>query len=88
MHLTGCLETPVWTGDQLAEELPEIVMRRYERTSTLLTSNRPVDDWGKLLGDIAAVTATLGSPHQGHILKCGPRNWRTKTGLPGPLQKG
>ena len=37
-----------------AEELLEIVMRRYERTSTLLTSNRPVDDWGKLLGDSAA----------------------------------
>ena len=31
-----------------AEEMLEIVMRRYERTSTLLTSNRPVDDWGKL----------------------------------------
>ena len=27
-----------------AEELLEIVMRRYERTSTLLTSNRPVED--------------------------------------------
>ena len=33
-----------------AEELLEIIMRRYERASTLLTSNRPVDDWGKLLG--------------------------------------
>src|SRR5487761_2801840 len=33
-----------------AEELLEIIMRRYERASTLLTSN-PVDDWGKLLGD-------------------------------------
>src|SRR6478672_8017164 len=31
-----------------AEDLLEIVMRRYERASTLLTSNRPVDDWGKL----------------------------------------
>ena len=29
-----------------AEELLEIVMRRYERTNTLLTSNRPVEDWG------------------------------------------
>ena len=38
-----------------AEE-PEIVMRRHERASTLLTSNRPVEDWGKLLGDSAAVT--------------------------------
>ena len=33
-----------------AEELLEIIMRRYERASTLLTSNRPVDDWGKLPG--------------------------------------
>ncbi len=40
-----------------AEDLLEIVMRRYERASTLLTSNRPIDDWGKLLGDTAAVTA-------------------------------
>src|SRR5450432_3642073 len=40
-----------------AEELLEIVMRRYERASTLVTSNRPVEDWGKLLGDVAAVTA-------------------------------
>ncbi len=42
-----------------AEELLEIIMRRYERASTLLTSNRPVEDWGKLLGDSAAVTAML-----------------------------
>src|SRR6185437_8087570 len=42
-----------------AEDLLEIVMRRYERFSTLLTSNRPVDDWGKLLGDVAAVSAML-----------------------------
>src|SRR5687768_4193633 len=33
-----------------AEDLLELIMRRYERASTLLTSNRPVDDWGKLLG--------------------------------------
>jgi hypothetical protein len=42
-----------------AEDLLELIMRRYERTSTLLTSNRPVDDWGRLLGDTAAVTAML-----------------------------
>src|SRR5438094_5459141 len=66
-----------------AEDLLEIVMRRYERASTLLTSNRPVDDWGKLLGDRAAVTAMLDRLlHHGHVLKCGPRSWRTKTDLP------
>ena len=31
-----------------------VIMRRYERFSTLLTSNHPVEDWGKLLGDVAA----------------------------------
>jgi hypothetical protein len=45
-----------------AEDLLEIIMRRYERFSTLLTSNRPVEDWGKLLGDVAAVSAMLGPP--------------------------
>jgi DNA replication protein DnaC len=62
-----------------AEDLLEIVMRRYERASTLLTSNRPVEDWGKLLGDSAAVTAMLDRLlHHGHVLKCGPKSWRTK----------
>jgi DNA replication protein DnaC len=66
-----------------AEDLLEIVMRRYERASTVLTSNRPIDDWGKLLGDTAAVTAMLDRLlHHGHVLKCGPRSWRTKTQLP------
>lgn len=63
-----------------AEDLLEIIMRRYERASTLLTSNRPVEDWGKLLGDTAAVSSMLDRIlHHGHVLKCGPRSWRTKT---------
>ena len=62
-----------------AEDLLDIIMRRYERASTLLTSNRPVEDWGKLLGDTAAVTALLDRLlHHAHVLKCGPRSWRTK----------
>lgn len=62
-----------------AEDLLEIVMRRYERASTMLTSNRPVEDWGKLLGDTAAVAAMLDRLlHHAHLLKCGPRSWRTK----------
>jgi len=62
-----------------AEDLLELVMRRYERASTLLTSNRPVDDWGKLLGDTAAVAALLDRLlHHGHVLKCGPRSWRMR----------
>jgi DNA replication protein DnaC len=66
-----------------AEDLLEIVMRRYERSSSVLTSNRPIEDWGRLLGDTAVVTAMLDRLlHHGHVLKCGPRSWRTKTQLP------
>lgn len=62
-----------------AEDLLELIMRRYERSSTLITSNRPVEDWGKMLGDTAAVTALLDRLlHHGHVLKCGPRSWRTR----------
>ena len=72
-----------------AEDLLEIVMRRYERASTLMTSNRPVEDWGKLLGDSAAVTAMLDRLlHHGHVLKCGPRSWRTKMDLLDQETKG
>jgi len=62
-----------------AEDLLEIIMRRYERASTLLTSNRPVEDWGKLFGDTAAITALLDRLlHHAHVLTCGPRSWRTR----------
>lgn len=62
-----------------AEDLLEIVMRRYERASTLLTSNRSVEDWGKLLGDTTSVGSMLDRLlHHGYVLKCGPRSWRAK----------
>jgi len=71
-----------------AEDLLEIVMRRYERASTVLTSNRPVDDWGKLLGDTAATTAMLDRLlHHAHVLKCGPKSWRTKLSTTPSLQE-
>jgi DNA replication protein DnaC len=62
-----------------AEDLLELIMRRYERALKLLISNRAVDDWGQLLGETAAVTASLDRLlHHAHVLKCGPRSWRTK----------
>jgi DNA replication protein DnaC len=41
------------------EFLFEIIMRRYETRSTLMTSNRPLEDWGKLIGDVPSATAIL-----------------------------
>ena len=56
-----------------AEDLLEVVMRRHERASTLMTSNRPVEDWGKLLGDTPAVAAMLDRLlHHGHVLQVRP----------------
>lgn len=73
-----------------AEDLLELVMRRHERASTLFTSNRPVEDWPKLFGDAPAVAAMLDRLlHHGHVLKCGPRSWRTRlhAGVPGKEEK-
>lgn len=46
-------------SQQATEHLLEIIMRRYEVRSTILTSNRPVDQWGQLLGDQPTATAIL-----------------------------
>jgi hypothetical protein len=60
---------------------------RSRRIKIDFALNRPVEDWGKLLGDSAAVTAMLDRLlHHGHVLKCGPRSWRTKTGNTGDAQ--
>jgi DNA replication protein DnaC len=60
-----------------AEDLLELVMRRYERTSTVFTSNRAVDEWGKLLGDTTATSALLDRLlHHAHVVQCGPKSYR------------
>ena len=72
-----------------AEELLEIILRRYERASTLVTSNRPVGDWGQLLGDAAAVSAMLDRLlHHGRLLEYGARSWCSKMNLPAKAQAG
>lgn len=46
-------------GPTAAEDLLEIFVRRHEKASTLITTNRPTEDWGQFLGDIPATTAIL-----------------------------
>jgi len=41
------------------EFLFEIVMRRHQTRSTIMTSNRPIQEWGKLIGDVPSATAIL-----------------------------
>jgi DNA replication protein DnaC len=66
---------PTSAGDELAD----IVMSRYEKSSTLITSNREIDDWVKLLGDAVIVTPLLDRlMHHGHLLKFAGKSWRLK----------
>lgn len=66
---------PANAGDELAD----VIMSRYEKLSTILTSNRPVDDWAKLLGDVVVVTPLLDRlMHHGHLLKFEGKSWRLK----------
>ena len=46
-------------GATAAEDLLEIFVRRHEAASTLITTNRPTQDWGVFLGDVPATTAIL-----------------------------
>jgi DNA replication protein DnaC len=51
------------------EELADVLMSRYEQGSTIVTSNRPLEDWGKLLGDVVLVAPLLDRlMHHGHLL--------------------
>jgi len=60
-----------------AEDLLEIVMRRYERASTILTSNRPLEDWPKLFGDTPAVGAFLDRlMHHSHLAEIRGKSYR------------
>jgi DNA replication protein DnaC len=63
-----------------AEDLLELIMRRYERASTMLTSKRPVDDCGKLLGDTTAVTRSAsGIGRQARVFAGGLGMGRTRS---------
>jgi DNA replication protein DnaC len=61
------------------ECLFEVVMRRYETRSTMMTSNRPLEDWGKLLGDVPSATAILDRfLHHAEIVRMTGRSYRLR----------
>ena len=66
---------PGHAGDELAD----VLMARHEKASTMITSNRPLDDWTRLLGDVVVVTPLLDRLlHHGHLLKFEGKSWRLK----------
>lgn len=64
---------------QAGDELADVLMSRYEKASTIITSNRTVDDWPKLLGDVVVIAPLLDRVmHHGHLLKFEGKSWRLK----------
>ena len=62
------------------EFLFEIIMRRHELRSTMMTSNRPLEDWGKLIGDVPSATAILDRfLHHAEIIAITGRSYRLRT---------
>jgi DNA replication protein DnaC len=73
----GMKQLPLKSG----EFLFEIIMRRYELKSTMMTSNRPLEDWGKLIGDVPAATAILDRfLHHAEVISITGKSGRTPDG--------
>src|SRR5207249_6116316 len=54
-------------------------MRRYETHSTMMTSNRPLTDWGKLIGDVPSATAILDRfLHHAEVLTFSGKSYRLR----------
>jgi DNA replication protein DnaC len=71
----GMKQLPKRSGEYLFE----IIMRRYETRSTMMTSNRPLEDWGKLIGDIPSATAILDRfLHHAEIVTITGRSYRLR----------
>lgn len=71
----GTKQLPKRSGEYLFE----IIMRRYETKATIMTSNRPLEDWGKLLGDVPSATAILDRfLHHAQIITITGRSYRLK----------
>ena len=70
------------------EILLEIIMRRYENRSTMMTSNRPIEEWGKLLSDVPAAGAILDRLlHHAEIIPITGRSYRLQPNAKQPQTK-
>ncbi|HEY0981719.1 ATP-binding protein [Schlesneria sp.] len=69
----GMKQLPKRSGEYLFE----IIMRRHELRSTMMTSNRPLDDWGKLIGDVPSATAILDRfLHRAEVVQITGKSYR------------
>jgi DNA replication protein DnaC len=66
--------------NQMANEmLLEIIHRRYQRAATIIATNRPIEDWGKIFGDNATASAILDRFLENvHFIKITGKSYRLK----------
>lgn len=70
------------------EYLFEIIMRRYENRSTMMTSNRPLEDWGRLMGDVPSAPAILDRfLHHAEVITISGKSYRLKNRGKGRLEE-
>ena len=78
----GLKQLPKRSGEYLFE----IIMRRYENRSTMMTSNRPIEDWGKLIGDVPAAGAILDRfLHHAQIIPITGKSYRLRNNAPAEI---
>ena len=81
----GMKQLPKRSGEYLFE----IIMRRYETRSTVMTSNRPLEDWGKLIGDVPSATAILDRfLHHAEVVQITGKSYRLRHQAPKGQEDG
>ena len=76
----GMKQLPKRSGEYLFE----VIMRRYENRSTIMTSNRPIEEWGKLLQDVPSATAILDRfLHHAEVITIKGKSYRLRGKKPG-----
>jgi len=61
------------------EIILEVIHRRYHTNATMIATNRPIEDWGKIFGDNATASAILDRFLENvHLLKITGKSYRLK----------
>jgi len=66
-------------SQQATEIFLEVIHRRYMKRSTIIATNRPIEDWGKIIGDNATASAILDRFLENvHFIKITGKSYRMK----------
>lgn len=62
-----------------ANLLFQLISRRYEKKSLIITTNKPLSQWGEMFGDAALANALLDRLlHHANVIKIAGRSYRTR----------